>query len=109
MEDGSFFEHEPQSGTLTMAGIGTFHLSVNGDTLSYSGGAWTLHVGGDITVTAGGNANVTAANATVKAGTITLDGNVHITGTLNTDSTIDAKGDIRTPATLYDHRGANHN
>ena len=91
-DDGAFFEHEPQSGTFTLAGVGTFHLSVNGDSLSYVGGTWTLNIGGDCDITAGGNANVTAANATVKAGSITLDGDVTVTKSLTVDGFTACKG-----------------
>jgi phage baseplate assembly protein V len=91
-EDGAFFEHEPQSSTTTMAGIGTLHISVGGDTLAFSGGTWTLNVGGDCDITAGGNANVTAANATIKAGTITLDGDVTVTKSLTINGFTNAKG-----------------
>jgi len=79
-EDGAFFEHEPQSSTTTVAGVQTLHISVGGDTLAFSGGTWTLNVGGDCNITCGGN-------ATVKAGTITLDGNVTITKDLTVQGT----------------------
>jgi phage baseplate assembly protein V len=90
-EDGAFFEHEPQSGTFTLAGVTTFHLHVNGDSLSFVGGKWTLNIGGDCNLTAGGDANVTATNATVKAGSIKLDGNVTVTGDLTVLGTMRTK------------------
>ena len=51
LDDGSFFEHEPNSGTTTLAGIGTLHISVNGETLAFSG-PWTLNASGTVQVTA---------------------------------------------------------
>jgi phage baseplate assembly protein V len=77
-EDGAFFEHEPQSSTCTLAGVGTLHLSIGGQTLIFSG-SFTLNVGGAVTIN--------AASATIKAGAITLDGPVHITKTLTVDGT----------------------
>jgi phage baseplate assembly protein V len=75
-DDGAFFEHEPNSKTLTVAGVGTMHLSVNGETLAFSG-TWTLN--------ASGACSITANSVTIKAGAIKLDGPVEITQTLKVD------------------------
>jgi phage baseplate assembly protein V len=76
--DGAFFEHEPNSGTFTVAGVGTMHLSVNGETLMFSG-PWTLQSSGTVQITASGT-------ATVKAPTIVLDAvDVKVTGKLWVD------------------------
>jgi phage baseplate assembly protein gpV len=50
-DDGAFFEHEPQSGTTTLAGVGSLHLHVNGETLAFSG-TWTLNASGNVKITA---------------------------------------------------------
>jgi phage baseplate assembly protein V len=81
-EDGAYFEHEPQSSTFTMAGVGTLHLSVGGQSLIFTG-TFTLNVGGAVTIDAG--------SATIKAGSITLDGPVHITQSLTVDGSITGK------------------
>jgi phage baseplate assembly protein gpV len=80
-EDGAFFEHEPQGGTLTMAGVGTLHLSINGDSLIFSGGKWTLNVGGPVNINAGGTVTVTAP-------TVQVNGNVNISGNLSVSGSI---------------------
>jgi phage baseplate assembly protein V len=68
-DDGSYFEYDPDVGCLSVNGVSTIYLKSNGD----------------LTANVGGNATVTAATATVQAGTITLQGPVHITGTLKVD------------------------
>jgi phage baseplate assembly protein gpV len=92
-EDGAALGYNPQSGVLNVVGVNQINIGAGGTVSIYSGGSLLLQVGGDvsgtvggnITLTAGGNANVTAANITLKAGTITLDGPVHITKTLTVD------------------------
>ena len=87
--DGAFFEHEPNSGTLTIADIGTLHLHVKGETLAFSG-PWTLVSSGAV--------QITGTTVTVTAPTITLAGNVEITGSLKVDGyTTLAGGDIAEP------------
>jgi phage baseplate assembly protein gpV len=90
-ENGAYFEHEPQSGTLTIAGVQSLHLSINGDTISYSGGTWHLTVGGDLTAQVGGTATITAPSISLNGTTIDKAGNVHIIGTLTVDGTSEFK------------------
>lgn len=65
--------------------------------------------GGSLTFTSSGPITIKCGNLIITADTLTLIGNVKIQGDLAVDGKIDAQGDIRTPATLYDHRGADHN
>jgi phage baseplate assembly protein V len=82
-DDGAQFEYDPDTGQLLAGGVKTIKI-VGGSTI-------TIVTGGDVDLTAGGNLNanisgnviVVAANATIQAGTITLQGNVVVTGTLD--------------------------
>jgi phage baseplate assembly protein V len=74
-DDGAQFEYNPDNGQLLIGGVASVKV--------VGGGTITVVTGGDVDVTAGGNANVTAVNTTVKSGTITLQGNVVITGSLD--------------------------
>jgi phage baseplate assembly protein gpV len=76
-DDGSYFEHEPQSGTFTLAGVNTLHLSVKGETLAFSG-PWTLQSSGAV--------SITGTDVTINANSITLNApNTIVTGTLKVD------------------------
>jgi|SRR5215472_2253019 len=86
--DGSFFEHEPNSGTTTVAGVAHLHIDA-GEALLYFDnemvqvtGAWTKHVGATITINAGGNVTITAPMISLNGVTIDSAGNVAIPGTL---------------------------
>jgi phage baseplate assembly protein V len=87
--DGSFFEHEPNSGTTTIAGVAHLHISA-GESLTYLtteniqvSGDWTKQVGGKITINAGGNVQITAPLITLNGVTIDSGGNVSIPGNLS--------------------------
>jgi phage baseplate assembly protein V len=89
--DGSWFEHEPNSGTTTMAGIAHLHIKA-GEALCYFSnemvqvsGAWTKEVGGSISINAGGQITVTAPMISLNGVTIDSGGNVHIPGSLIVD------------------------
>jgi phage baseplate assembly protein V len=99
-DDGAQFEYNPDTGQLLVGGVATIKI--------VGGGTITIVTGGDIDATAGGNANVTAATATIKAGSITLDGNVRITGTLTVVNTVTFQkdGTIATHLTNLDGAGA---
>jgi phage baseplate assembly protein gpV len=73
-DDGSQFEYNPDKGMLHIGGIKDLQL--------IGGGAINITKGGPINMTAGANVFVKGANATIQGGTITLDGNVQISGTL---------------------------
>jgi phage baseplate assembly protein gpV len=106
-ENGAYFEHEPQSGTLTVAGVASFHLSINGDVISYNGGTWHLTVGGDLQAQVGGAANITAnGSATIKAPAITLDGPVTVTKTLTVGGNVTFEGQGTIAAHLQNLDGA---
>lgn len=81
-QDGSFFEHEPNSGTTTMAGIAHLHISAD-ESLIYLttemmqvSGTSTKHVGGAITLSAGAQITVTAPMISLNGVTIDSSGNV---------------------------------
>jgi phage baseplate assembly protein V len=99
-DDGAQFEYNPDNGQLLIGGVASVKV--------VGGGTITIVTGGDVDVTAGGNANVTAANATVNAGTITLNGNVKVTGTLDVTNTVTfhKDGSIATHLTNLDGAGA---
>jgi phage baseplate assembly protein gpV len=90
-ENGAYFEHEPQSGTFTMAGVQSLHLSINGDVISYNGGTWHLTVGGNLQAQVGGTATITAPSISLNGVTIDSAGDVHIPGTLTVDGTSEFK------------------
>lgn len=72
-------------------------------------GPINLRTTGDVTVN-GVNVTITASGAVIiKGAAITLDGPVTITESLTVGEGIEAQGDIRTPGTLFDYRGADHN
>jgi phage baseplate assembly protein V len=87
-QDGSFFEHEPNSGTTTIAGVAHLHVSA-GESLFYLAteniqvsGNWTKQVGGTISINAGGNVTITAPQISLNGVIIDSSGNVTIPGTL---------------------------
>jgi len=91
-DDGAQLEYNPDTGNLHVGGVKTIEL-----------------IGGSaVTVTIGGDYDVTCANVTIKATTITLDANVHITGTLTVDQTVTfgQDGTIATHLTNLDGSGA---
>jgi phage baseplate assembly protein V len=92
-DDGTQISHNPETGAFQVVGPKTALFAVGGDIAMMSDGVWTIHCSGNCNITAGGNANVTAANVTVKAGTITLDGDVTITKTLTVDQNITGNAD----------------
>jgi len=92
-QDGSFFEHEPNSGTTTIAGVAHLHIQA-GESLMYLAteniqvsGNWTKQVGGTITINAGGNVKITAPQINLNGVLIDSSGNVTIPGTLTVKGT----------------------
>jgi phage baseplate assembly protein gpV len=89
-EDNSYHEYNPQTGCLSINGIATLYLNSHGEMQIISGsnisitttGNLTATVGGNLTATVTGAANVTAATATLQAGTFSLIGNTTVTGSL---------------------------
>jgi phage baseplate assembly protein V len=86
--DGSFFEHEPNSGTTTVAGVAHLHI-LAGESLIYLttemvqvSGTSTKHVGGTITLSAGGQITVTAPMISLNGVLIDSSGNMTIPGNL---------------------------
>lgn len=71
--------------------------------------------GGSLTFTSTGPITIKCDNITITAnslklvGPLEIDGDVKIVGNLSVQGEIYAEGNIRTPATLFDHRGADHN
>jgi phage baseplate assembly protein V len=65
------------------AGSGTFTFN--------SVGPMVITTSGPISIKAGGAITIEASSITLKAGTITLDGNVHVTGSLTVDGAVDFK------------------
>jgi len=90
-DDGTQISHNPTTGATQVVGSKTVLFAVGGDIAMMSDGVWTINCSGNCNITAGGNATVTAANATIKAGTITLDGDVTITKTLTVDGVVSFK------------------
>jgi phage baseplate assembly protein V len=100
-DDGSYLEYDPDTGCLSILGVGTIYVNANGQIVIIAGGDMDLTtqanlnivvqgnavatISGDLTANVSGNATVTAATATVTAATITLQGNVTVTGTLTVD------------------------
>lgn len=77
-DDGTYITYDPGSHTLTVNTQGPVNLTTTG--------AVSVTADGNVTVNTQGNANITASGtATVQATTITLQGNVHVTGTLLCD------------------------
>jgi phage baseplate assembly protein gpV len=86
--DGSWFEHEPNSGTTTLAGIQHLHIKA-GQSLIYVAtemmqvsGTSTKQVGGTVGLNAGGQITITAPMINLNGVTIDSSGNVVIPGTL---------------------------
>lgn len=86
--DGSFFEHEPNSGTTTVAGVAHLHISA-GESLIYVttemmqvGGNSTKQVGGTVNLNAGAQITVTAPMISLNGVLIDSSGNVTIPGNL---------------------------
>jgi phage baseplate assembly protein gpV len=96
-DDGTQISHNPETGAFQVVGPKTALFAVGGDVAFMSDGVWTINCSGNCNITAGGNANVTAANVTVKAGTITLDGNVTITQDLTVKGTTNMQLAIANP------------
>jgi phage baseplate assembly protein V len=102
-DDGSYHEYDPDTGCLSINGVGTIYVNANGQIVIIAGGDMDLTtkanlnivvqgnavatVSGSLTANVSGNATITAATATVAASTITLQGNVTVTGTLTVDGT----------------------
>jgi phage baseplate assembly protein V len=77
-DDGTYVTYDPGSHTMTVNTQGPINMTTTG--------AVSVTAQGNVTVNTQGNANVTASGtATVQATTITLQGNVHVTGTLLCD------------------------
>ncbi len=99
-EDGSYFEHEPNTGTTTMAGIRNLHIKTTGDAVIYIdgnemrqiGGAITEQVGATITITAGGVITLNAPTFVINAPTITLNGDTTVTKSLTVKGFTDLQG-----------------
>lgn len=101
--DGSFFEHEPNSGTSTIAGVAHLHIQA-GEALLYFAteniqvsGNWTKQVGGTITINAGGNVQITAPLITLNGVTIDSNGNVGIPGNLSVAGTTNLQQSYANP------------
>jgi len=114
-DDGTQISHNPTTGAFQMIGPKTALFAVGGDIAMMSDSVWTINCsgkcnvtsGGDCNINAGGNAFVSAANVTVQGGTITLQGNTHITGTLTVDDVVrfNKTGSIATHLTNNDGAG----
>jgi len=111
--DGSFFEHEPNSGTTTIAGVAHLHINA-GEMLTYVSteniqvsGNWTKQVGGTISINAGGKITVTAPMISLNGVLIDSSGNVTIPGTLTVQKTVtfNQDGTIATHLTNSDGSG----
>ena len=88
-DDGTQISHNPETGAFQVVGPKTALFAVGGDIAMMSDGVWTIHCSGKCNVTSGGDCNIIAGgNVTVKGGTITLQGNVHVTGSLTVDQDI---------------------
>jgi phage baseplate assembly protein gpV len=105
-EDGSYHEYNPQSGCKSINGIATLYLNSQGEMQIISGsnisvtttGNLTATVGGSLTANVTGAANVTAATATLQAGTISPIRNATVTGSLTvTGTTLLNGGGTATP------------
>jgi phage baseplate assembly protein V len=98
--DGSYFEYDPDQQCLSINGIATIYLK--------SSGQIQIVCGGDLDATVTGNVEVSCKNldatcsgeATVTAPTITLKGNVEITGTLQVDNNLTVNGSTTTVQNL---------
>lgn len=97
-DDGTVLQYDSASHKLTATVKGAAEITTDGDVTATVGGGLTVDVTNDINATAGGS-------ATVKAPTITLDGNVTITGSLtqgtngadaNFGGTVEAATDVTT-------------
>jgi phage baseplate assembly protein V len=82
-DDGAQFEYNPDTGQLLVGGVKTVKIVTGGTVTVVSGADIDATVGGNLNATVSGNIVASAANATVTAGTITLQGNVIVTGTLD--------------------------
>lgn len=82
--DGSFFEHEPNSSTTTVAGVTHLHVQAKEAVLYFDNemtqvsGAWTKEVGGGITINAGDIVKITAPTINLNGVLIDSSGNVTI-------------------------------
>ena len=81
--DGSTISFDIATSTLTADIKGDVNITANGNAAINVSGNVTINASGNVSVHAGGNASVESNQASVKASTITLDGNTTITGDLN--------------------------
>ena len=107
MDDSSYFEHDPDTGCLSINGIATLYFNAKGQIKIICGGDCDVTVGGNLNASVTGNVEVTCTDldatcsgeATVTAPTITLKGNVEITGTLKVDETLEVVGNVQFDST----------
>jgi phage baseplate assembly protein V len=114
-DDGSLFEYDPDAGCLSINGVATIYVNALGQVQIIAGGDidvttrgnCNVTVSGNLTASVTGNANVTAATATIQAATITLEGNVMVTGTLQVMEAVqfDSTGTIASHLTNLDGEG----
>jgi len=104
--DGSFFEHEPNSGTTTIAGVAHLHVKAGEALLYFSNemvqvsGAWTKEVGSTITINAGGQVTVTAPMISLNGVLIDSSGNVTIPCNLTVKGSTDLQTTTANPHCL---------
>jgi phage baseplate assembly protein gpV len=104
-DDGMQVSHNPETGATQLIGSKTVLFVAGGDIALHSDGVQTIHCSGkfnatsgaDTNMSAGGNTVISASNVTIIGGTITLQGNVHITGDLTVDGTTYMKQAIADP------------
>lgn len=87
----------------------TRHITFADGTIIEYAEATTARSSGQLRIKSGNPINIQCSEVVVAASNITLVGDVSIEGKLDVSGEISAKGNIRTVATLYDRRGADHN
>ncbi len=92
--DGSSLSFDTATSQLT--------ANIKGDAIITTNGNATVTASSSVNITAGNKATVTANVASIKAPTITLDGDVTITGSLIGEGTMTLAGDGRPVARLGD-------
>ena len=106
-DDGAYFEHDPDAGCLSLAGIATLYLQSKGELSAAIGTTVTLTSGGTITVTAGGTVKNTAPKIKFNGVLNDSSGNVTIPGTLTVQQNVqfNATGSIATHLANNDGAG----